>query len=97
MAAASAANASGYNAALDDLVLFQERYLTQQVTGKLEMNYGSVETALQLGDITKEEADAIRSGESVNYEALQRKLNPPTSAAKSKSDSGPGHGGTPAK
>lgn len=51
----------GYQAALDDLYYFQEKFLTTLPSlQNVDMDFGGVDEALKKGDLTKEDLDAIR-------------------------------------
>jgi hypothetical protein len=64
--ATQAAWSSGFNDAIDMLMNFKEKFI--DVENKAEeprMDFGGLDYALQRGDISKEEADAIRSGKPI--------------------------------
>src|SRR6185369_10641653 len=56
------ARSSGWNDCIDALLYFEENYLESVETGitPVKMDFGSIDTALKSGDLTEEEADAIR-------------------------------------
>lgn len=63
---AAAANQSiGYARALDELYYFRELFLDSQEKPQARADFGSVEYALSRGDITEQEADAIRTGKPI--------------------------------
>lgn len=63
---AAAANQSiGYNQCLDDLYFFRETFLTPEVQQKARADFGALERAVTRGDMTKEEADALRHNTTV--------------------------------
>ena len=56
----------GYNTALDHLLRFRETFLEAKVDASdMQADFGALERAVENGDLTKEEADAIRSGKPV--------------------------------
>lgn len=60
--AAQAAWSAGFNEALDVLLNFKELFLDiKEAPEALRMDFGGVDYAVKRGDITTEEADAIRS------------------------------------
>lgn len=62
-AALAGARSKGFNECLDILFNFKELFLdVPEETGTPEPTFGSLERALELGDITQEEYDAIKSG-----------------------------------
>ena len=69
-AAISAAMSAGYNACIDDLLNFKERFIVEKqiVTAKVP-DYGAAQAVVESGDITKEEVDAIRSNK--QFDALK--------------------------
>lgn len=59
----------GWNDCLDTLLYFAERHLnTEEEKPNVRMDFGSIDKAVLSGDLTKEEADAIRRGKSINYD-----------------------------
>jgi hypothetical protein len=57
---------AGYNQCLDDIMLFRERFLEADLEkNPPKMSFGGLDFAVFKEDLTKEEADAIRSGEPV--------------------------------
>jgi hypothetical protein len=56
----------GYNQCLDDIMMFRDRFLeaSAEKTQPL-MGFGGLEFALFKDDLTKEEADAIRTGQPI--------------------------------
>lgn len=53
----------GFNDALSNLEFFVERYINPTYEGKQTvLDFGAIDRALESGDLTKEEADAIRAG-----------------------------------
>lgn len=67
-AAIAAAASAGYNKCLDDLLNFKERFILikENISGATP-DYGATQAAIQRGDISKEEADAIRSNQQFDY------------------------------
>lgn len=61
--AAQAEHSRGYNEALDDLLQFREKFLDTSASTMPPRDYGAIDRALQAGDLTEEEADAIRSSQ----------------------------------
>lgn len=56
----------GYNTALDHLLRFRETFLEEPAdVSKLQPDFGSLDRALEKGDLTEEETNAIRSGKPV--------------------------------
>ena len=56
----------GYNQCLDDIMLFRERFLEADLDqNPPKMSFGGLDLALFKDDLTKEEANAIRSGKSI--------------------------------
>jgi len=54
----------GYNCALDQLLHFRELFLEAHEAGITpSMDFGGLDAAVEKGDLTREEADAIRSGQ----------------------------------
>jgi hypothetical protein len=71
IAALECARSSGYFECLEDLLHFRDLYL--DIPKPLEhvpMDFGAIDAAERKGDLLKEEADAIRSGKPVSYEAF---------------------------
>ena len=59
--AASANQSIGYNQALDDLYYFRETFLEPKNETQARFDFGALDRAVAKGDMTKEEADAIRN------------------------------------
>ena len=60
---------SGWNDCLDTLLYFQEKYLeATQETPSVRMDFGAIDKAVQAGDLTEGEADAIRDGNPIKYD-----------------------------
>jgi len=56
----------GYNQCLDDIMLFRQKYLEADLEKTPPtMSFGGLDVALYKDDLTKEEANAIRSGKPV--------------------------------
>lgn len=51
----------GYFRAIDDLIFFREKYLDSKEPPKMSVEFGGLERALQSGDLTIEEVNAIRN------------------------------------
>ena len=66
----------GYNRALDELVYFRELFLTETTTVQPPPAFGSLERALEAGDLTEDEINAIRNNEPIPL--LQRQPIPAT-------------------
>ena len=66
MAARSSLSA-GYNQALDELIWFKDLFLGQPVSegNRVPMDFGSMEKAVESGDLTLEEAEALRNGQPI--------------------------------
>ena len=66
--AINGAHAAGWSGCLMALQYFEEVYLqdASDVT-RVRMDFGSVDKALSSGDLTTEEADAIRRGYTIKY------------------------------
>lgn len=63
---AAAANQSiGYARALDELYYFRELFLETEQRQQARADFGSLDFAVSRGDITQEEADAIRTGKPI--------------------------------
>lgn len=92
--AAQAAGANwsrGFNEALDNLIYFRQLYLDQDTTNtQPPLSFGSLERALESGDLTQEEIDAIRNDKPIP--TLKREFTPGTVFI-SKPGSGPGSSG----
>lgn len=58
--AAQAEHSRGYNDAIDDIVYFRERYLDPVPVSAPPMDFGSINRAIQAGDLTEEEANELR-------------------------------------
>jgi hypothetical protein len=58
--AAQAEYSRGYNAALDDILNFREKYLDPTDIKKTTPDYGAIDAAEKAGDLTKKEADELR-------------------------------------
>lgn len=68
--ATQAAWSSGFNDAIDVLMNFKEQFIdVEKRAEEPRMDFGGLDYALQRGDITKEEADAIRLGKSIDSAA----------------------------
>lgn len=66
--ASEASWSAGWNDCLENLLYFQELHLGGTLeTPNVKMDFGSLQKALQSGDLTQEEADAIRSGKPITY------------------------------
>lgn len=66
-AAILAAMSAGYNACLDDLLNFKERFIVErEVVTSSAPDYGATEAIVERGDLTKEEADAIRANRPID-------------------------------
>lgn len=66
--AAQGAMSAGWNNCLDTLLYFEEKYLSEiQETPNVQMDFGALESALKNGDISEEEAYAIRNRKSISY------------------------------
>lgn len=67
--ALEAARSMGYNECLDDLFLFKELYLADAPKAQdvARRDFGALNIAESKGDLTKEETDAIRSGNTIQY------------------------------
>lgn len=67
-AAIVAAMSAGYNACLDDLLNFKERFIAERAaTVTTAPDYGATESTIERGDLTKEEADAIRANKQFDH------------------------------
>ena len=56
----------GYNTAIDHLLNFRETFLEAPTdVSDIQADFGALDRAVINGDLTKEEADAIRSGKSI--------------------------------
>lgn len=56
----------GFQHCLDQLFYFKEIYLTPpDMTKRTEPDYGSIDEAVEAGDLTKEEADALRNNKPI--------------------------------
>lgn len=67
-AAILAAMSAGYNSCLDDLLNFKERFIVERaVITSSAPDYGATETIIERGDLTKEEADAIRASKQFDH------------------------------
>lgn len=60
-----AAQSIGFNYALDLLIYFREIVLDVAKKEVPKMDFGGIDKALRDGDLTKEEADAIRNGQPI--------------------------------
>lgn len=69
----------GYNMALDHLFYFRELFFEDTKAKVPEMTFGSFDAAIDKGDLTEEEKDAIRSGEPIDYTKF---INPNASSSK---------------
>jgi hypothetical protein len=93
-----AQKSAGYNGALDDLVYFRERYLkVAAAQDAVRPQFSALESLVQAGDITLEEAHAIRTGD---YSKLKLSVDAAggtagTAARSPSGTAGPGSGGTP--
>lgn len=57
----------GYNTAIDQLLYFRELFLDAQPNlSAVKMDFGALDLAVSKGDLTKDEADAIRQSNSTN-------------------------------
>lgn len=66
--ASEASSSAGWNACLNALLYFQEMYLTDsQEQESPRMDFNSIQKLVDQGDITKEEADAIRNNTTPSY------------------------------
>lgn len=53
----------GYNTCMDQLLYFREIFLEKDsYKDKMQMDFGSLDSAVEKGDLTQGEADAIRNG-----------------------------------
>lgn len=53
----------GYNAAIDHLLRFREIFLDENAdANKMQPDFGALDRALENGDLTQEEINALRSG-----------------------------------
>lgn len=51
----------GYNAALDDLLYFREKYMqNDEFLKNLKMDFGGLKAAVDSGDLTEDEANELR-------------------------------------
>ena len=80
-----AARAYGYQQCLDDLLYFRERYIDNQPEIKVKADYGGLDLAVERGDITEGERDAIRNGK---YEPDISVERPATTGQQSFTNSG---------
>lgn len=79
--ASEAAWSSGWNDCLDTLLYFEEMYLAPDKTvPDVRMDFGALDRAVAEGNITKEEADAIRSNSTVKYDLKSLSNNIPKPA-----------------
>jgi len=69
---------AGYQAAIDHILYFKELFLEPLKREIPEMTFGSYENALNKGDLTEEEADAIKRGATVDYSEYVNKPNTPS-------------------
>lgn len=72
MLATQAARSAGYNEALDDLFYFVQIHFEDKSPKQPDISLVGVEMALAKGDITEEEADAIRDGRDPDYSKYTR-------------------------
>jgi hypothetical protein len=57
---------AGYNDCLDHIMMFREKFLEVDLERETpKMSFGGLDHALFKGDLTQEEADAIRSGKPI--------------------------------
>lgn len=78
--AAQGAFSAGYNKALDDIMDFKEFILDKSLPKKEvpKADYGGIDLAVENKHISKDEADAIKSGFYPRYDPATGKLKPPT-------------------
>ncbi len=76
--ASQASYSAGYFQALDDLMNFRENILDAgQISTKTpEADYGALQTLVDSGEITKEEADALRTGSTPDYSKFTKRNEP---------------------
>lgn len=78
--AAQAAKANwslGFNRAIDELIYFRDLFLSDNTTNtQPPPEFGSLERAVEVGDLTEEEANAIRNNDPIPI--LHREPIPPT-------------------
>lgn len=70
--AAQAEYSRGYNQAIDDLLLFRERYIDPLPRTAPPLDFGAIDRALAVGDLTKEEADELRSSSDTDLDSSSR-------------------------
>jgi len=63
---------AGYAECLHDLVLFNERYIIPTQITLPVRDYGGTDAAVALGNLTKEEANVIKSGRLADLESKYR-------------------------
>lgn len=78
------ARSAGYQEALEDIFEFADRYLTPTLgaEGTPKMEFGALDALIESGDLTKEEADAIRRDTPVDYSQYTREPVPGTNSGK---------------
>jgi hypothetical protein len=70
------ARAAGYAECLNDITYFKELYLETLSGGaRPDMDFGVLEALVSNNEITKEEADAIKRGESPDYDSIAKRIN----------------------
>lgn len=68
----------GYSECINDLILFRERYLKDFKPENVPLrDYGALKNAVERGELTKEEADAIQSGQLNKLEKTYRTRSTP--------------------
>lgn len=66
--AAQGAWSAGWNDCLETFLYFEQLYLnTDTETSNVKMTFGSIDKAQDAGDLTEEEANAIRNGKPITY------------------------------
>lgn len=79
LSAFEAHRSAGYNECLDDLMYFVDRYIRPMETADKTappMNFGARSRALERGDITEEERNALREHRPPNYPKPTAEPNP---------------------
>lgn len=56
-----AAYSAGYNAAIDDILNFKEKYMDKPVVTNLTPDFGGRDYAVKVGNLTQKEADSLRN------------------------------------